>query len=99
MTRFENIKLTAEILQDIYAYLEQRVEDKTKRYEVVGKSDKQKTSWKTGELMWEDEEHTIPVYENVYDYVTYDVENLDEADRNFVEVVRRIQKDLEKLLK
>lgn len=48
-------------------------------YEVIGVSDEQDVDWRTKEPLWEDEEHTKPIYKKIYGYV--DKTELDEDDK------------------
>lgn len=100
MTTSERLKEKArniEVLVEIIERIERMREDVCQKYEIVGKTDEQATYWSTGELMWEDEEKTIPKMKDRYDYVTYDVEDLGEEDRYRYDVYTKILTFLEKM--
>ncbi len=62
-------KYALDLISSVLATVESRRQDVEMSYEKIGKSDKQSKHWKTGELIWEDEEKTIPKYDDLYDYV------------------------------
>ena len=86
----ENTNKALETIRDkknVLYYLEillQRLEceenDILTEWGVIGKSEKQAIDWKTKELKWEDEEKTIPVYEDEYGSVPK--KELDEDDNS-----------------
>lgn len=49
-----------EIIGEMLDKLEAKKKEITTDFRIVGKEDEQATNWKTGELLWEDEEQTIP---------------------------------------
>jgi len=67
-----------EIIGEVLDFLEEKRRDTGMEYRAVGKTDKQARNWRTDELLWEDEEHTIPKYEDKYDYVEIPEEELSE---------------------
>lgn len=94
--RFTTMRKQAEVLERIENLLEEIIKDRTMSYEVVGKEEEQATSWRTGELLWEDEEHTIPKYRDKYDYVPK--KELDEDDQITIDVCKGLLKKLDKLI-
>ena len=65
-------------------------------YEEIGTSEEQDTNWKTKELLWEDEEKTIPKYKKIYGYV--DKAELDDEDKAKIKAVDTIIDALLKLV-
>ena len=94
--RFTVMKKQAEVLERLEEVLNDIIKDKTMTYDVVGKETEQARSWKTGELLWEDEEHTIPKYRDKYDYVPK--KELDEDDQITIDVCTGFLKKLDKLI-
>ena len=89
-------KALLEKIEDMVHSLEQDRVYYGQDYRSIGKSDKQATSWKTKELLWEDEEKTIPKYEDIYGYV--DKEELDDDDKAKIKAVDTIIEALLKLV-
>ena len=58
-----------ELVQMLDRTLDQEYKSLYQKYDIVGKSDEQATNYKTGELLWEDDEHTIPRYKDKWDYI------------------------------
>jgi len=100
MKTYDNINVkraTLEVIESIYRDLDNKVQETKQEYRKVGVDEtKQRTSWKTGELLWEDEEHTIPSYEPIYDYV--DKEELDANDLAMLDAIAIVRKALDKLV-
>lgn len=94
--RFTVMRKQAEVLERLEDVLNEIIRDKSMTYDVVGKEEEQARSWKTGELLWEDEEHTIPKYKNKYDYVPKT--ELDEDDQITIDVCNGFLKKLDKLI-
>jgi DNA/RNA-binding domain of Phe-tRNA-synthetase-like protein len=95
--KFMERKIEAEILVEIYEELETKLKNATKRYECVGKESEQARNWKTDELLWEDEEHTIPKYRDRYDYVEVPEDELTEEEKMKTRVIKNIMAKLEKM--
>lgn len=94
--KFTVMRKQAEVLERLEDVLNEIIRDKSMTWDVVGKEEEQATSWKTGELLWEDEEHTIPKYKNKYDYVPK--AELDEDDQITIDVCNGFLKKLDKLI-
>jgi hypothetical protein len=96
--KFQEKQILAEVLSELYS----TVEDKEKRvhydYKIVGKKDVQSTSWRTGELLWEDDEKTIPKMEDDWQNVPRADEDLTEEDRLKIKVYKYVMTQLEKML-
>lgn len=98
-TSLQKLKVKEQVL-DIVKYffeiLERKEEETTEEYACVGKSDEQAVDWHTKELLWEDEDKTIPKYRDKYDYVKK--EELNEDDKARLEAINIIRTTLEKLV-
>lgn len=99
--KLQDIKIKRAEL-DILGKLYENLEDMLNyspftRYECVGKSDRQSTDWRTGELLWEDEEQTIPKFENKYADIAVPEEQYDDMRARKVAIMNVLSK-LEKLL-
>ena len=97
INKFMERKIEAEILSDLYEELERMERNATKRYEAVGKETVQAKDYRTDELLWEDEEKTIPKYHNRYDYVDVPEEELSDEEKLRAKVIRNLKSKLEKL--
>lgn len=89
-------KQMLDLLQKILSTLDSEENDTKMEYRATGKTETQKKHWKTGELLWEDEEKTIPVYETKYDYV--EKEEFSEDDKAKLEAINQIRTAIEKLV-
>ena len=87
-----------ERLERIFEELKSREESISTDYECVGKEEEQATNWRTGELLWEDEEQTIPKYNNKYESVPKKPENFTEEDLAQLEAIKIIRTTLETLI-
>ena len=100
MKTYDNINVkraTLEVIESIYRDLDNKVQETKQEYKKVGVDEtKQRKSWKTGELLWEDEEQTIPSYEPIYDYV--DKEELSADDIAMLDAIAIVCKALDKLV-
>lgn len=89
-------RITLEYLERLMNNLESYEDDVKMEYTVVGKEDEQARNWKTDELLWEDDEQTIPKYRDKYDYVPK--KELEEDDKIKLDAINTIKKALEKLI-
>lgn len=96
--KFKEKQFTAEILSMLYERVEEYEKSCKTEYREVGKSDEQATNWKTGELVWEDGEKTIPKMKTVWDYVDKSAEDLSEDDKLRIKVCQQIKAQLEKMI-
>lgn len=96
--RFGKMRVQAEVLEKLEEQLNDILRFASCEYKVVGKEEEQSTDWKTGELLWEDEEHTIPKYRDRFDYVPLPEEELPDECRLRVEVCKEFIKKLDKLI-
>ena len=98
ITIFTEKKAVLEVLERLWNELDAQLKDATFSYEIVGKEEEQATDWRTGELQWEDEEKTIPVYRNKYGYVPIPEEKLTDDQYATVQAVATVRAMLEKLV-
>lgn len=90
-------KALLEVLEQTYDYVESLKKDTLREYRVIGKESEQAKSWKTDELLWEDEEHTIPKYYDKYGYVDKTDDELTESDKVKLTAINEVLKALEKM--
>lgn len=96
--RFQVMKAQAEVLEKLDTLLNEIIKDNTMMYAVIGKQTEQATDWRTGELKWEDEEHTIPYYANEYGYVPIPEDEMTDENRIMLDVCKKFSQKLDKLL-
>ena len=95
--KFKEKQFTAEILSDLYNEVEEKERSIRTTYTRIG--EKQDTDWRRGgELLWEDEEKTIPKMTDEWGYVDKDEEELTEEDRLKLKVCQNIKAQLEKMI-
>ena len=99
--KFKLAKFRAEILEDLYSRLEDKLKDTTRYYGKTGEQ-KQKERWnrelEESEKVFDDDGN--PVMEDVYDYVPYTEEELENYpdERIKGQAVRQVMEELEQLL-
>ena len=86
------------IIEKLMDALNDLKKDTTQEYKVVGKEDKQATNWKTGELLWEDEEKTIPRYDNKWAYVEIPEEELTDEAKVTLQAIEEMKKKLDDMI-
>lgn len=96
LTKFDEKRIEAEILGELYRRLEEKVSETKRDYRRVGFYDEQDVHWKTGELLWEDEEKTIPKMKDKWGYV--DKEELTEEEELTIQVCLKLKLALEKMI-
>lgn len=94
--KFKEKQILAEILNDLYNEVEMKEKSARSSYVPVGEV--QDKDWRTGELKWEDEEHTIPKMTKEWGYIDKDEDDLTEEDRIRIKVCQHIKAQLEKML-
>lgn len=94
--KFKEKQFTAEILSDLYEEVESKERSIRTHYQPIGEV--QDKDWRTSELLWEDEEKTIPKMEKEWGYVDKDEEELTEDDRMKLKVCQNIKAQLEKMI-
>lgn len=97
INKFKERQFEAEVLGELYEELENKLKSTMSRYECVGKEEEQARDWRTNELLWEDEEKTIPKYRDRYEYVPMPETNLTDEEKLKVKVIKNIMTKLEKL--
>lgn len=103
VNKFMVSRVKAEVLEDVYNYVQREEEQITKHYGPTGeKRQSERYNRESGqyELQWEDEEQTVPRMEDVYDDVEYTEEELEERPEILAKkiVYQDILKTLEKML-
>lgn len=98
MNKFEEKKIEAEVLSELYETVLSKEKSIRTTYEVTGHEDEQAKDWRTGELLWEDEEKLIPKYRPKYEEVTRGDDDLSEEDRDKLRIYANLRTKLEKLL-
>ena len=96
--KFMENKFLAEALCEVYEAVVQKEKDIRQEYRRVGFEEEQATDWRTGELLWEDEEKTVPKYRDKYDYVNKDDSELTDEDWAKINAYQYIMSQLEKML-
>ena len=94
--KFEEKRIEVEMLGRLYKTVESEIIDVQHEYKVTGKSTEQAKNWRTGELLWQDDEHTVPLMADVYGSV--EKEELSEYDQLRIAVYKRILTALEKMI-
>ena len=94
--KFKEKQFTAETLSTLYEEVENMEKHIRTSYVPVG--EKQDRNWRTGELLWEDEEKTIPKMTKEYGYVDKDEDDLTDDDRLKLKVCQSIKSQLEKMI-
>lgn len=94
MNKFVEKKILCEKLEEVNSFIEDKIHDVMYSYEYLG--DVQANDWRTGELLWEDEEKTVPKMQGDWGYKLKD--SLTEEDEANIEAMRKIQQTLEKML-
>lgn len=94
--KFKEKKAIAEILDELYKIVQDKEDNAHNKYEIVG--EEQDKDWRTGELLWADEEKTIPKMVKKWDYVPKEDEELDLDDHATVKACQYIKAQLEKML-
>ena len=97
-SKFSVKKAQLEILERFSKVLDEMNNDATTDYRVVGKEEEQATNWKTGELLWEDEECTIPRYRDKWDSVVLKEDEMTEDKRAMVLAISHMRAELDKMI-
>ena len=91
-----------EVLEALDKELDSQLRNCLYDYQCVEETvtDEQDRHWKTDELLWEDDEHTIPKMKvnRRYDYVRRPDSELTDEDRAFQKAVEDVRKCLIKML-
>lgn len=97
VTKIQLKKAQLEILDDLFNTLETKRKCCFTDWRVIGKKDEQDTDWQ-GNLLWEDDEHTIPKYKNKYGSVEITEDEMTEEQVARVTAIDSIVTVLEKLI-
>ena len=97
VNKFQLKKAEAEILESLSNALDERMKEAGQEYRRTDEQ-VQKKNWKTDELVWEDEEKTIPVMEDVWAWVNIPENEMTDDRVAIVMACTSIKKELEKLL-
>ena len=93
-TKFKEAKIRAEVLQEVYESLEEKIRDTKQYWGVIKKDAKQKVDWRTNEPVFDDD--GLPVMEDERGYI--DKEELTEDDELRIKVLQDVIKSIERLL-
>ena len=93
-TKFKEAKIRAEVLQEVYDSLEEKIKDTKQYWGVIKKDAKQKVNWRTNEPVFDDD--GLPVMEDEHGYI--DKDELTEDDELRIKVLKEAIKAIEKLL-
>lgn len=95
-SKFMTMRKQGEVLEKVEELLNSLIVDHGKKWQVVGQE--QAKNWEHNELLWEDDERTIPKMKDKYGYVDVPFEELEEEDKVLIEVCRTFIKKLDKLI-
>jgi hypothetical protein len=95
--KFMERKIEAEVLSEVYEELENKLKYAGMSFEKVGVETEQARNYSTGELLWEDEEKTIPKYRDKYGYVPVSEEELTEEQKIKIRVIKKLMAKIENL--
>lgn len=93
MTKFNEKRILCEKLEEVNSFIEEKIRSIAYSYDIVGEY--QREDWE-GNLLWEDEEQTIPKMSNKWDYIRK--EEISQEEEVEIESLRKIQQTLEKML-
>ena len=98
--KYAQVKKLVDILERLDNVLSDIEESAKMECKVISErvTDEQLTSWRTGELLWEDEEHTIPKMRVEREYGNVPKAELDEDDELTLSAIATIRKALDKLI-
>ena len=91
-------KAYLDILERIVNVLDDEERNATSDFRCVGKEEEQAKDYKTGELLWEDEEQTIPKYRDRWDYVKVADSELTDDSKAKLRAINMVRDTLEKLI-
>ena len=91
-------KALLDVLERLMNTIDNIEKDTTTEYRAVGKSEEQAKDWKTGELLWEDEEKTVPKMRDEYGYVELTEDEMTDENLATLEAVKTVKEILEKLV-
>jgi hypothetical protein len=97
VNKFQLKKAEMEILEALNQVIEEKLRSARTNYSKTGKT-KQETDWRSGELLWEDEEKTIPKMTDIWDYVDVPDDELTAEQVATIMACESLRKDLESLI-
>ena len=97
-TVFQKKREMLNVMERLFKILDEEEEDLKQSYEVIGKEEEQATNWKTGELLFVDEEKTIPLYRDKYGYVDRKESDYTDIDFAKLDAIKSIKQALEALI-
>ena len=96
--KFKEKQKLAELLDRLYREVQNEEDNCLQEYRKVGVTDEQDKHWKTGELLWEDEEQTIPKMKDKWDYVMKSEDEMTEDDYAKIKACQYLKSQLEKMI-
>ena len=96
MNAIKEKRMMLEVLEELMETLDTQEKNVRMELGVVGKEETQARNWKTDELVWDDDEKTIPHYNNKYDYIPK--QELSENDSTKLKAIEKIRATLEKMV-
>ena len=97
VNKFKAMQAKAEILDELYARVQEKHKDAFQEYRSTGEQE-QCTDWRTDELLWEDEEKTIPKMRDVYGWFDIPENELTEERLAKIWACETLLEALEKML-
>lgn len=97
-TVFQKKREMLNVMERLFKILDDEEEDLKQSYEVIGKEEEQATNWKTGELLFVDEEKTIPLYRDKYGYIDRKESDYTDIDFAKLDAIKTIKQALEELI-
>lgn len=94
----EKKRAQLEVLERLFKELDSAEKEATMRYQKIGTEDEQARHWRTGELLWADEEKTIPQYNEIWDYVKIPQDEIGEHELAKEAAINELRAVLEKLI-
>jgi DNA gyrase inhibitor GyrI len=94
--KFQEKKYLAEVLNELYESVDHKEQDIHYTYQVVG--EEQAKDWRTDELLWLDEEKTIPKMRDKWANISKSEDEITEEDKMKIKVCQYIKTQLEKML-
>ena len=98
VNRLDVISAKGDILRKIAEALSAFEKDTLYEYKCVGKEDEQARDWRTDELLWEDDEHTIPMYRSKYDYVKVSDNEMTDGKRAALVAIEEVKAYFDKII-
>lgn len=95
--KFEIKAEEMKVMGELFSKLESMEKETLEDYRPLG-TQRQSTNWRTGELIWEDEEHTIPKMEDVWGTVEVSEDELEDDKKLRLQAIRACKVKFEKLV-